>query len=105
MKCLLCINLIVIALCFVLPRIVQAIMFFSSWKTDRRELKWFRVALEKYNNKKTRLEAFFMFYLKFKEFKEFKEFMEFMDSNIDSFQKFFTGDKSSSEVKKKGGIK
>ena len=50
MKCLLCINLIVIVLCFVLPRIVQAIMFFSSWKTDRRELKWFRVALEKYNN-------------------------------------------------------
>ena len=93
MKCLLCINLIVIVLCFVLPRIVQAIMFFSSWKTDRRELKWFRVALEKYNNKKTRPEAFFMFYLKFKEF---KEFMEFIDSNIDSFQKFFTGDKSSS---------
>lgn len=98
MKCLLCINLIVIVLCFVLPRIVQAIMFFSSWETDRRELKWFRVARKKYNNKKTRPEAFFMFYLKFKEFKEFKEFM---DSNIDSFQKFFTGDKSSSEVKKK----
>ena len=88
MKCLLCINLIVIVLYFVLPRIVQAIMFFSSWKTDRRELKWFRVALEKYNNEETRPEAFFMFQLKFK------------NSNIDSFHEFFTGKKSISAVEK-----
>lgn len=88
MKCLLCINLIVIVLYFVLPRIVQAIMFFSSWKTDRRELKWFRVALEKYNNEETRPEAFFMFQLKFE------------NSNIDSFHEFFTGKKSISAVKK-----
>lgn len=88
MKCLLCINLIVIVLYFVLPRIVQAIMFFSSWKTDRRELKWFRVALEKYNCEKTRPEAFFMFQLKFE------------NSNIDSFHEFFTGKKSISAVKK-----
>ena len=88
MKCLLCINLIVIVLCFVLPRIVQAIMFFSFWKTDRRELKWFRVALEKYNNEETRPEAFFMFQLKFE------------NSNIDSFHEFFTGKKSISAVKK-----
>ena len=89
MKCLLCINLIVIVLCFVLPRIVQAIMFFSSWKTDRRELKWFRVALEKYNNEETRPEALFMFQLKFE------------NSNIDSFHEFFTGKKSISAVEKK----
>lgn len=101
MKCLLCINLIVIVLCVLIPRIVQAIMFFFSWKTDKRELKWFHDALKKYNNEETRPGAFFMFYLKFKEFKEFMEFMKFMDSNIDSFQKFFTGDKSSSEVEKK----
>ena len=89
MKCLLCINLIVIVLCFVLPRIVQAMMFFSSWKTDRRELKWFRVALKKYNREKTRPEAFFMFQLKFE------------NSDIDSFHEFFTGKKSISEVEKK----
>ena len=88
MKCLLCINLIVIVLCFVLPRIVQAIMFFSSWKTDRRELKWFRVALEKYNNEETRPEAFFMFQLKFK------------NNDVHSFHEFFTGKKSISAVKK-----
>ena len=60
MKCLLCINLIVIVLCFVLPRIVQAVMFFSSCKTDRRELKWFRDEKKKYNNEETFPEAFFM---------------------------------------------
>lgn len=89
MKCLLCINLIVIVLGFLLPRIVQAIMFFSSWKTDRRELKWFRVALKKYNNEKRRPEAFFMFQLKFE------------NSDIDSFHEFFTGKKSISAVEKK----
>lgn len=102
MKCLLCINLIVIVLCVLIPRIVQAMMFFSSWETDKRELKWFHDALKKYNNEETRPGAFFMFHLKFKEF---KEFMEFMDSNIDSFQKFFTDDKSSSAVGKKGDIR
>ena len=95
MKCLLCINLIVIVLCVLLPRIVQAIMFFSSWETDKRKLSWFHDALKKYNNEETRPGAFFMFHLKFKEF---KEFMEFMNSNIASFHKFSTGDKSSSEV-------
>ena len=88
MKCLLCINLIVIVLCFVLPRIVQAIMFFSSWKTDGREFKWFRVALEKYNCEKTRPEAFFMFQLKFK------------NNDVHPFHEFFTAKKFIDEVKK-----